>query len=63
MYTTPDVKDCKVKSFAQSNGRLRVTVATVTFGMGIDCLQDYSLGAPSDVDSCIQETGRAGRDG
>jgi len=27
--TTPDVKDCIIKSFAQWNGKLRVIVATV----------------------------------
>jgi len=41
---------------------LRILIATVAFGMGIDCLnvhQVLHLGAP---DCYIQESGRAGRD-
>ena len=63
--TTPDVKYCIVKSFAQWNGRLRVIVATVAFGMGKDCPNIRRIihwGPPSDVESYIQKTGRAGRD-
>ena len=38
----------------------------VAFGMGLDCTdvcQVIHVGAPDDVDSYIQETGRGGRDG
>ena len=45
---------------------LRAFIATVTFGMGIDCSdvrQVVHLGLPSDIESYVQETGRAGRDG
>lgn len=40
-------------------------IATVAFGMEIDCLtlDIFHLGAHEDVESYIQETGRADRDG
>ena len=63
--TDQDVKDHVLKSFCQPS-QLRVVIATVAFGMGIDCpdvRNIFHLGAPEDVESYIQETGRAGRDG
>ncbi len=50
----------------KENKNLRVVVATVAFGMGIDCKdvrQIIHVGLPDDVSSYIQETGRSGRDG
>ena len=64
--TSVDVKEDIVKSFAKPEGRLRIIVATVAFGMGMDCSNVRRIihwGPPSDIESYVQETGRAGRDG
>ena len=67
MFTS--ITDAKLKSDILSNFKdgknLMVVVATVAFGMGIDCKdvrQIVHVGLPDDVSSYIQETGRAGRD-
>ena len=60
------VKDTVLTTFTNPQGILRVVIATVAFGMGLDCpnvRRIYHWGASNDVEAYIQETGRAGRDG
>ena len=64
--TEASVKETIIKSFCDPKGKLRVVIATIAFGMGLDCQnvrQTILWGAPSDVEAMIQQTGRAGRDG
>lgn len=63
--TDNHVKEEIIKRFT-SESALRIVIATTAFGMGVDCpdvLQVIHLGSPSDVESYVQETGRAGRNG
>ena len=52
--------------FTSPNSTLRIVIATIAFGLGVDCpdiRKIIHLGAPEDAESYIQATGRAGRDG
>ena len=68
MYTKcthPQVKEDIIQSFCSLTGATRIVIATIAFGMDLDCpdmRQVIHYGPPSDIDSFIQETGRSGRD-
>ena len=64
--TEPSIKEEIVTEFAKEDGRLRIVLGTIAFGMGLDCpdvRQIIHWGMSSDIESYIQETGRSGRDG
>ena len=68
MYTSctdPNIKDTIMMHFTKLETP-RILIATIAFGMGIDCpnvRQVVHFGAPCDIESYVQETGRAGRNG
>lgn len=68
MYTSIIEKEHKdnILRLFTTESHLRIVIATVAFGMGVDfpdIRQVIHINAPDDVESYIQETGRAGRDG
>ena len=53
-------------SFQTEHGKIRVLIATIAFGMGVDCKRVHRIvhyGPSKNVEAYVQETGRAGRDG
>ena len=64
--TRKSIGDSIVTSFGTSHAPLRVVICTIAFGMGIDCVdvrQVIHWGPSSDIESYVQECGRAGRNG
>ena len=63
--THPTVKDKLLQQFTKPSC-LRVMIATIAFGLGINCpdvRQIVHWGVPEDAEVYVQESGRAGRDG
>ena len=54
-----------MESFQQEHGFVRLLIATIAFGMGVDCkgVKTIHYGPSKNLESYVQETGRAGRDG
>ena len=68
MYTSIINKDHKdsILNLFTKRSHLRIVIATIAFGMGVvlpDVRQVIHVSSPDDIESFIQETGRAGRDG
>ena len=62
--TRKDVKE-EILLYFTWYSSLRLVFATIAFGLGVNCpdiRQIYHWGAQDDVESYIQEVGRAGRD-
>ena len=65
-WTPPANKEKILLSFQSTTGTIRLLIATIAFGMGVDCKGVHRVihyGPAKNVESYIQETGRAGRDG
>ena len=64
--TPPANKEKILLSFQSITGTIRLLIATIAFGMGVDWKGVHRVihyGPAKIVESYIQETGRAGRDG
>ena len=64
---TPSANKEKILlSYQSVTGTIRLLIATIAFGMGVDCKGVHRVihyGPAKNVEAYIQETGRAGRDG
>ena len=64
--TTPHNKDVIMKSMQKEDGVVRIVLATIALGMGVNFVglnTIYHYGAPRSIDDFFQESGRAGRSG
>ena len=64
--TDQEIKEFVSKQFSIERGITRVLLATMAFGMGVNCRDLKTIihyGPPNDLDDYLQESGRAGRDG
>lgn len=64
--THTSVKGEILKSFKNPNKPLRIVIATIAFGLGVDCAgvrKIVHVGPPNDIEDYVQQLGRAGRDG
>ena len=64
--TPPKAKDHITKNMANEHGHLRVLICTIAFGMGVNCKKVRKVvhfGPSNNLESYVQECGRAGRDG
>ena len=62
----PSNKEAVLKSFQDPKGVIRILVATIAFGMGVDCRAVHRaihFGPSKNLEAFTQESGRAGRDG
>ena len=63
--TAENTKAKIVADFTNPDGFIRILIATVAFGMGLDSPNIRRIihwGPPTDIELYVQETGRAGRD-
>ena len=59
-------KELILSSFKPENSICRVLFSTIVFGVGVDIVDIRTVihyGPPNDIESYVQESGRAGRDG
>lgn len=60
------IKDAIIENISSQERPLRVVIATVAFGMGVDVPDIRNVihfGSPHDSETYVQAVGRAGRDG
>ncbi|XP_019855070.1 PREDICTED: mediator of RNA polymerase II transcription subunit 34-like [Amphimedon queenslandica] len=63
--TEEEVKDSIITNFSKSSP-LRIVIATVAFGMGVNCPDVHLIlhfSPPHDIENYVQEVGRGRRDG